>query len=211
MEPRRVARARFATSTRAASGSRRGEARADRGARDPARVEGRLDLAATRRAKLQATGFDAAGRKQYLYHPDFRAQQEQAKYDRLIRFARALCRRCALRWRSISTTSELDRERVSAVALAADRSRLVPRRLRALRAATETYGVTTLLQGARARARTPRRALVSAAKHGIHVRTDARGRGARRLRSRSCSRSARRRASSGTSGRAACTTSRARG
>ena len=30
------------------------------------------------RAKLQATGVDAAGRRQYLYHADFRAQQEQA-------------------------------------------------------------------------------------------------------------------------------------
>jgi DNA topoisomerase IB len=41
-------------------------------------------------AKLQATGVDAAGRRQYLYHPAFRAQQEQAKYDRLIRFAEKL-------------------------------------------------------------------------------------------------------------------------
>jgi len=42
------------------------------------------------RAKLQATGVDAAGRRQYLYHPEFRAQQEQAKYDRLVRFAEQL-------------------------------------------------------------------------------------------------------------------------
>lgn len=42
------------------------------------------------RSKLQATGLDAAGRRQYLYHPEFRAQQEQAKYDRLIRFAEQL-------------------------------------------------------------------------------------------------------------------------
>ena len=42
------------------------------------------------RAKLQATGVDAAGRKQYLYHPEFRARQEQAKYDKLIRFAERL-------------------------------------------------------------------------------------------------------------------------
>jgi DNA topoisomerase-1 len=41
-------------------------------------------------SKLQATGIDAAGRKQYLYHPRFRAQQEQAKYDRLIRFGERL-------------------------------------------------------------------------------------------------------------------------
>ena len=42
------------------------------------------------RAKLQATGYDAAGRKQYLYHADYRARQEQAKYDKLIRFAERL-------------------------------------------------------------------------------------------------------------------------
>jgi DNA topoisomerase-1 len=42
------------------------------------------------RAKLQATGIDAAGRRQYLYHPAFRAQQEQAKFDKLIRFAERL-------------------------------------------------------------------------------------------------------------------------
>src|SRR3954470_23392570 len=42
------------------------------------------------RAKLQATGRDKAGRKQYLYHPDYRAAQEQAKYDKLISFAEKL-------------------------------------------------------------------------------------------------------------------------
>jgi DNA topoisomerase-1 len=41
-------------------------------------------------AKLQATGIDSAGRIQYLYHPDFRAQQEEAKFNRLILFAERL-------------------------------------------------------------------------------------------------------------------------
>ena len=41
-------------------------------------------------AKLQATGVDAAGRRQYLYHPDFRAAQERAKFDRLLLFAKSL-------------------------------------------------------------------------------------------------------------------------
>jgi DNA topoisomerase-1 len=41
-------------------------------------------------AKLQATGLDAAGRRQYLYHPEYRARQEQAKYDKLVRFAEHL-------------------------------------------------------------------------------------------------------------------------
>jgi DNA topoisomerase I len=39
---------------------------------------------------IQATGYDARGRKQYRYHPDFRAQQEAAKYERLAAFGRAL-------------------------------------------------------------------------------------------------------------------------
>jgi DNA topoisomerase-1 len=47
-------------------------------------------ISPTARNKLQATGIDAAGRKQYLYHPDFRARQEEAKYAKLIRFAEHL-------------------------------------------------------------------------------------------------------------------------
>src|SRR5689334_13896939 len=73
-------------------------------------------IAPTTRAKLQATGFDKAGRKQYLYHPDFRAAQEAAKYDKLIRFAERLP---ALRQTMAEDRDqdELDRERVSAIAL----------------------------------------------------------------------------------------------
>jgi DNA topoisomerase-1 len=41
-------------------------------------------------AKLQATGLDKAGRRQYLYHPEYRARQEQAKFDKLIGFAEKL-------------------------------------------------------------------------------------------------------------------------
>ena len=41
-------------------------------------------------AQLQATGVDKAGRRQYLYHPEFRARQEQAKFDKLVLFAERL-------------------------------------------------------------------------------------------------------------------------
>jgi DNA topoisomerase-1 len=41
---------------------------------------------------IQATGYDAKGRKQYRYHPDFRALQEQRKYERLADFGRTLPR-----------------------------------------------------------------------------------------------------------------------
>lgn len=41
---------------------------------------------------LQATGRDARGRKQYRYHPEFRAQREATKFERLAAFGRALPR-----------------------------------------------------------------------------------------------------------------------
>jgi len=44
------------------------------------------------RARLQATGVDAAGRKQYLYHARYRAAQERAKYESLLEFAKRLPR-----------------------------------------------------------------------------------------------------------------------
>lgn len=39
---------------------------------------------------LQATGYDAAGRKQYRYHPDWQSVRSLTKYTHLIEFAAAL-------------------------------------------------------------------------------------------------------------------------
>jgi DNA topoisomerase IB len=44
------------------------------------------------RGHLQATGVDAAGRKQYLYHPAWRARRDQLKFDEMLDFAAALPR-----------------------------------------------------------------------------------------------------------------------
>jgi DNA topoisomerase-1 len=41
-------------------------------------------------AHLLAFGFDAKGRKQYRYHPDFRSTRESVKYDSLAAFGKAL-------------------------------------------------------------------------------------------------------------------------
>jgi len=41
---------------------------------------------------LQATGRDARGRKQYLYHPDWRIARDETKFDRLVAFGSALPR-----------------------------------------------------------------------------------------------------------------------
>ena len=39
---------------------------------------------------IQATGVDAAGRKQYLYHTRWRQRRDQEKFDEMLDFARAL-------------------------------------------------------------------------------------------------------------------------
>jgi DNA topoisomerase-1 len=41
---------------------------------------------------LQATGIDARGRKQYRYHPDFRARADKKKFAGLLEFGHALSR-----------------------------------------------------------------------------------------------------------------------
>jgi DNA topoisomerase-1 len=95
------------------------------------------------RSKVQATGFDVAGRKQYIYSPSFRAQREQEKYEKLIRFAERLpaLREATARDMALEGLSE---ERVAALAV-----RLINLgwfRVGSDRYATKhrTFGITTL-------------------------------------------------------------------
>ena len=44
------------------------------------------------RGHLQATGFDDAGRKQYLYHDHWRAHRDRLKFERMLEFATRLPR-----------------------------------------------------------------------------------------------------------------------
>ena len=64
-------------------------------------------------APLQAVGVDKKGRTQYLYHPRFRAQQEEAKFKRIVEFGEALpaIRR---RVRADLKRPQLDRDKVLA-------------------------------------------------------------------------------------------------
>src|SRR6476469_7232405 len=41
---------------------------------------------------LQAVGTDDAGRRQYLYHPDWRARRDAEKFDRMLEFGKALAK-----------------------------------------------------------------------------------------------------------------------
>jgi DNA topoisomerase I len=120
-------------------------------------------------SKLQATGVDTAGRRQYLYHPEFRAKQEQAKYDKLIRFAERLPELRAAMSEHMDHDS-LDRERVSAVAI-----RLIDVgwfRVGSERYAREsrTYGITTLTKR-HVRVRGHQIAVDFRGKHRVQVRT----------------------------------------
>jgi DNA topoisomerase I len=128
-----------------------------------------VEISPSARAKLQATGYDKAGRKQYLYHADFRAKQEQAKYDKLIRFADRLP---ALRERLAADLDKdgLDRDRVAAIAL-----RLINLgwfRVGNDRYAKEsrTYGITTLTRR-HVTVRGGRVSLSFRGKHNVQVRT----------------------------------------
>jgi DNA topoisomerase I len=64
-------------------------------------------------AKVQAIGYDSAGRLQYLYHPKYRERKEREKFERILRFSKALPR-----MRQITSghlrRRKLDREKVLA-------------------------------------------------------------------------------------------------
>jgi len=70
-------------------------------------------IAFSTRSRILATGTDKAGRTQYVYHPTFRARQEKSKFERTLRFARALpaMRRIT---RTHLQHATLDREKVLA-------------------------------------------------------------------------------------------------
>jgi DNA topoisomerase-1 len=120
-------------------------------------------------AKLQATGVDKAGRRQYLYHPDFRARQEQAKFDRLVLFAEKLPD-LRMAMGEHMTHDPYDRERVCAVAV-----RLI--NLAWFRVGSDryaktsrTHGVTTLSRR-HVSVRGTRVTFRFRAKHRVQVRT----------------------------------------
>jgi DNA topoisomerase I len=69
------------------------------------------------RGHLQATGIDAAGRKQYLYHERWRAHRDRLKFDSMLAFARSLPGLRRRVQRDMATSEELERRRVLACAI----------------------------------------------------------------------------------------------
>jgi len=94
-------------------------------------------------ARLQATGRDQRGRKQYLYHPAFRSAREASKFAALVAYGRALpaIRRQVdhdLRRRG------LPREKVLATAVAILEATRIRIGNRKYAEANHSYGLTTL-------------------------------------------------------------------
>ena len=92
---------------------------------------------------IQATGRDARGRKQYRYHPDWRAVRDANKYDRLIEFAEALP---ALRARLAADAARpgLPREKVLAAIVQLLEMTLIRVGNQEYAKANRSFGLTTL-------------------------------------------------------------------
>ena len=92
---------------------------------------------------LQATGFDAKGRKQYRYHPRWREVRNAVKYDRLIAFGEALP---GLRERIEHDLSlpGMPKEKILATVVKLLQNTLIRIGNEEYRRANESFGLTTL-------------------------------------------------------------------
>ena len=95
------------------------------------------------RGHIQATGRDARGRKQYRYHPRWTETRDEAKYDRLLEFAKALpaIRR---RTRRDMAGTVLSRARVLAAVVQLLETTLIRVGNEEYARANGSYGLTTL-------------------------------------------------------------------
>ena len=66
---------------------------------------------------IQAVGTDDAGRRQYLYHPDWRIKRDKMKFDRVLAGRAASCRPPGGRSRATSALDGMPLERADAVAV----------------------------------------------------------------------------------------------
>ncbi|MDP2711021.1 MAG: DNA topoisomerase IB [Solirubrobacteraceae bacterium] len=94
---------------------------------------------------IQATGIDARGRKQYLYHPRWRERRDQAKFEDMVAFARSLPALRSVVEHDLAL-GDLSREHVLACA-----ARLLDRGFfrigsEVYKVTNETYGLATMLK-----------------------------------------------------------------
>jgi len=92
---------------------------------------------------IQALGFDDKGRRQYRYHPDFRAQREGVKFEHMIEFAGVLPR---IRQRVAADMAApgLDRTKVLATVVHLLETTMIRVGNEAYARQNKSYGLTTL-------------------------------------------------------------------
>jgi DNA topoisomerase-1 len=92
---------------------------------------------------LQATGRDAKGRKQYRYHPRWRAVRDETKYTRLVAFGEALPRIRARVEKDLKRP-DLPREKVLATVVRLLETTLIRVGNAEYAKANQSYGLTTM-------------------------------------------------------------------
>lgn len=97
------------------------------------------------RGHLQATGYDARGRKQYRYHADWQAFRSELKYDQMIRFGEALPRIRRRVQRDLGEWLGRPEAVIAALVALLDATHLRVGN-RAYARENKTYGATTLLK-----------------------------------------------------------------
>lgn len=102
-----------------------------------------VEISSSASAKVLARGTDAAGRTQAIYHPSYQRRQARKKFDRMVRFARALPRLRA------QVDRDLRRRKMSRLRVAACVVKLLDDQLfrvgnREYTSRHGSYGVTTL-------------------------------------------------------------------
>lgn len=100
-------------------------------------------ISADPRGHMQATGRDARGRKQYRYHPRWRAVRDETKFERMVAFGKALP---ALRERTKYdlTRPGLPREKVLATVVQLLEKTLIRVGNEEYARANKSYGLTTM-------------------------------------------------------------------
>ncbi|MBC7622531.1 MAG: DNA topoisomerase IB, partial [Aeromicrobium sp.] len=74
------------------------------------------------RGHIQATARDARGRKQYIYHPDWRAAREEDKFGRMMEFGNPLPRTRRQLRRDLAARGLTREEVLAAVCLLLDQT-----------------------------------------------------------------------------------------
>lgn len=92
---------------------------------------------------IQATGRDARGRKQYRYHPRWRAVRDETKYDRMLAFGQALPRIRARTEQDLARPG-LPREKVLATVVRLLEATLIRIGNQEYARANRSFGLTTM-------------------------------------------------------------------